>query len=70
MKICIDYSVHTHVHISEEYIICNNLNKSSVMVKIHTITYYLEDENIDFLLFTCYKSITFFQSVYYEYIFA
>ena len=61
MKFCIDYSVHTHVHTSEEYIICNNLIKLSVMVKMLTITYYLEDEHIDVLLFTCYKTITFFR---------
>jgi hypothetical protein len=61
MKFCIDYSVRIHVHTSEEYIICNHLNKLSVMVKIHTIMYYLVDEHIDVLLFTGYKSITFFR---------
>jgi len=61
MKFCIDYSVHIHVHTSQEYIICNCLNKSIVTVKMHTITYYLLDEHIDVLLFTGYKSITFFR---------
>jgi len=61
MKFCIDYSVHIRVHTSEEYIICNGLNKSSVMVKIYTITCYLVDEHIDVLLFTGYKSIIFFR---------
>jgi hypothetical protein len=60
MKFCIDYSVHIHVHTSEEYIICNHLNKSNVLVKIHTIMY-LVDEHIDVLIFTCYQSITIFR---------
>jgi len=38
MKFCIDYSVHIHVDTLAEYIICNCLNKSIVMVKIKTIT--------------------------------
>jgi hypothetical protein len=61
MKLCIVYSVCIHVHTSEEYIIFNHLNKLSVMVKIHTIMYYLVDEHIDVLLFTGYMSITFFR---------
>jgi hypothetical protein len=60
MKFWIDYSVRIHVRTSEEYITCNHLHKSSVTVKIHTIAYYLVDEHID-VLFTGYKSITFFR---------
>ena len=59
MKFCIDYSVHIHVHTSQEYIICNRLNKSSMTVKMYTIMCYLVDEQIDVSLFTGHKSITF-----------
>jgi len=63
IKFCIDYSVCFRVHTSEEYIICNHLNKSSVTLKIHTIMYYLVDQHIVVFLFTGYKSIIFSEYV-------